>query len=183
MKAEKIQLDDDERTLLLVRKHWFVLCTQVIGVVIVALLPLAFIAVITRINFVATHIPFNSTLLVTLYTGWLVLQWMALFAVWTNYYLDVWIVTNKRLIAIDQRGFFSRTMASFRLDRMQDIFVSVDGILATFLDYGTLEIQTAGEEEKFRVTGIPSPADIKSVIISASDSLAPKGAPEAHAEV
>lgn len=183
MIAEKIQLESDERILLQVRKHWFVLCTQVIGVVVVALLPLFFIAFISRIGSIASHIPLNTALLVTLYTGWLILQWMALFSIWTNYYLDVWIITNKRLIAIDQRGFFSRTMASFRLERMQDISVSVDGILATFLDYGTLEVQTAGEEEKFRVTGIPSPADIKSAIISASDVLAPKVTPVAQAEV
>jgi hypothetical protein len=183
MKAEKIQLEDDEHILLLVRKHWFVLCLQVISVVIIALLPLAFIAVITRIDAIASHIPFNSALLVTLYTGWLILQWMALFAIWTNYYLDIWIVTNKRLLAVDQRGFFSRTMASFHLDRMQDISVSVNGILQTFLDYGTLEIQTAGEIGQFKVTGIPKPAEIKSTIINASDSLAPKTSHEPHAEV
>lgn len=183
MTTEKIQLEADEKILLHVRKHWFVLCTQIIGVILVALLPLFFIMVISRAGSLASHTPVNMSLLVTLYTGWLVLQWMALFSIWTNYYLDVWIITNKRLIAVDQKGFFSRTMSSFSLNRMQDISVNVNGILATFLDYGTLEIQTAGEEEKFRVTGIPSPADIKSTIISASDSLSPKVASGAQAEV
>ena len=183
MNTEKIQLDADEHILLQVRKHWFVLCTQIICVVLVAFLPLFFIMTISRVDGVASHIPVNMSFLVTLYTGWLILQWMALFSVWTNYYLDVWIITNRRLIAVDQHGFFSRTMASFSLNRMQDISVSVNGILATFLDYGTLEVQTASEEEKFRVTGIPSPADIKSTIISASDSLTPKVTQGAQAEV
>lgn len=183
MKMEKIQLDDDEQIILQVRKHWFVLCTQIIGIVFVALLPLIFIVTITQIDVIASRISLNSTLLVTLYTGWLILQWMAFFAIWTNYYLDVWIVTNKRLIAVDQRGFFSRTMASFRLERMQDISVSVSGIIQTFLDYGTLEIQTAGEVGQFKVTGMPKPTEIKSTIINASDSMAPKVAQQTHAEV
>jgi hypothetical protein len=42
MIAEKIQLESDEHILLQVRKHWFVLCAQMIGVIIVALLPLFF---------------------------------------------------------------------------------------------------------------------------------------------
>jgi uncharacterized membrane protein YdbT with pleckstrin-like domain len=183
MKSEKIQLDTDEEVLLQVRKHWFVLFTNLLGVLIVALLPLVFFAVLSQSDFITSLIPINNTLVVTLYAAWLIIQWMVVFSIWTNYYLDVWTVTNKRLIAVDQRGFFSRTMASFRLERMQDISVSVNGILATFLDYGTIEIQTAGEEERFKVTGIPSPADIKALIVNSSDTLMTPSQPKPQSEV
>ncbi len=183
MKAEKIQLDEDEEILLQVRKHWFILFTNVLGVVILAFLPLPFFAVAMSSKIVTSLIPVNDAFVVTLYCAWLIIQWMVLFSIWTNYYLDVWTVTNKRLIAVDQKGFFARTIASFRLERMQDISVSVDGILATFLDYGTLEIQTAGEEDHFKVTGIPSPADIKALIINSSDNLMPPRAQAVHAEI
>ncbi len=183
MKTEKIQLDEDEEILLEVRKHWFVLCMNVIGVVILAILPLPFFAVAMSSTTITTLIPVNDAFMVTLYCAWLIIQWMVLFSIWTNYYLDVWTVTNKRLIAVDQKGFFRRSMASFRLERMQDIKVSIDGIVATFLDYGTLEIQTAGEEEHFKVTGIPSPADIKALIVNSSDNLMPHRAQAVHAEI
>lgn len=183
MKTEKIQLDEDEEILLQVRKHWFVLCMNVIGVIILAILPLPFFIIIVQSTPLTTLIPINDAFVVTLYCAWLIIQWMILFSIWTNYYLDVWTVTNKRLIAIDQQGFFRRTMSSFRLERMQDISVSVDGVLATFLDYGTLEIQTASEENLFKVTGIPSPADIKALIVNSSDNLMIVRVPGAQAEV
>ncbi len=183
MKTEKIQLDQDEEILLQVRKHWFILCMNVIGIVIVAFLPLPFFAVAMSSEIITKLIPVNDALMVTLYCAWLIIQWMVLFTIWTNYYLDVWTVTNKRLIAVDQKGFFKRSMASFRLERMQDIKVSIDGIVATFLDYGTLEIQTAGEEEHFKVTGIPNPADIKALIVNSSDNLMPQRVPTVQSEV
>lgn len=171
MTAEKIQLDDDEHILLQVRKHWFVLATHVCTIVCAAFVPLLFFACISYTNIFSHLTALNTPLLTSLYTAWLILLWMALFSIWTNYYLDIWIVTNKRLIAVDQHNFFSRTMSSFRLERMQDISVSVHGIIATFLDYGTLEIQTAGTEDRFKVTGIPSPGDIKALIVNSSDYL------------
>jgi uncharacterized membrane protein YdbT with pleckstrin-like domain len=170
MNIEKIQFETDERILIQVRKHWFILAVQILGIVGAALMPLVLYLFIMN-----TDVPgmkafaINTSLVFTLYSAWLLLVWMSLFSVWNNYYLDVWTITNKRLIAVDQRGFFSRTTASFRLDRMQDTEISVQGIIATLLDYGSLEIQTAGEDSNFKVYGLPNPGDLKALILSAAD--------------
>ena len=171
MVTEKIHLEDDEHILLQVRKHWFLLCVQVCGIFFSAILPLFLAYFFFRfvdVSFLGNQ---ATGILIAFYAAWLIIMWMTLFSIWTNYYLDMWIVTNKRLIAIDQNGFFHRTVSSFRLERMQDIQVSVRGIIATFLGYGTLDIQTAGEEDHFKVFGLPDPADIKSVILESADSL------------
>jgi hypothetical protein len=175
MKTEKIQFEADEVILLQVRKHWFVLCIQLLFVLVLAFVPGLFISLALSAEDTFHFQGINTSVATALYAGWLIIMWMILFSIWTNYYLDVWTVTNKRLIAVDQRGFFSRVISSFRLERMQDISVSVHGIIATFLDYGTIEIQTAGFEERFKVTGIPGPADIKSIILSSADILIANG--------
>jgi len=172
MITDKIQLEVDEKILLLVRKHWFILFLQIFGVLVIALLPIFLYILISYIPTIHTTTLFSYTgVFIVFYSGWLLLMWMALFNIWTNYYLDIWTITNKRLITVDQRGFFFRTMASFRLDRLQDTTVSVNGILATLLDYGTLEIQTAGEKERFIAYGLPNPGDIKALILNASETL------------
>ncbi len=172
MITEKLQLEVDEKILLLVRKHWFILFLQIFGVLIIALFPLFLYIIVSNIPSIDNDTLYSYTsVFIAFYSGWLLLMWMALFNIWTNYYLDVWTITNKRLIAIDQKGFFFRTMASFRLDRLQDTIISVNGILATLLDYGTLEIQTAGEKERFIAYGLPSPAAIKALMLSASETL------------
>ncbi len=176
MLVEKIQLEPDETILIQVRKHWFVLLAQMLAVLFLALIP-AFLYFFVVYSGIFETIPLsytpNTALLITLYTAWLLIMWMGAFNIWNNYYLDVWTITNRRLIAVDQRGFFSRTTASFRLDRLQDITVSIRGIIATLLDFGALETQTAAEDRKFKATSLPHPGNLKALILESADKLAP----------
>lgn len=172
MKTENIELEKDEQILIQVRKHWFVFALQIFSVVIVAILPflLYFFIINSSVTNLSSFTP-NTGLMVALYTAWLLTMWMIMFSIWTNYYLDVWTITSKRLIAVDQKGFFVRSTASFRLERLQDIIVTVNGILPTLLGYGTLEVQTAGEEKNFIAYGLPNPGNLKGVILQATDTL------------
>ncbi len=174
MNVEKIQLEADEHVIIQVRKHWFILGVQLLSVVFIALVPLfLYFFMIKSTLFVKLplEIEINIPLMITLYSAWLLIMWMGAFNIWNNYYLDVWTITNKRLIAVDQKGFFSRTTASFRLDRLQDTTIAVQGIIATLLDFGTLEMQTAGEERNFKASGLPHPGDLKAIILNAADTL------------
>lgn len=173
MNINKIQLEADEKILLQVRKHWFILFIELFGVIIGALLPYFLYAAIQTqevlIELFNAHVPTGTV--VSLTSAWLLVIWMIIFNIWNNYYLDVWTFTNKRLIAVDQKGFFFRTTASFRLDRLQDAEISVNGILATFLDFGTLEMQTAGEQRNFKATGLPNPGTLKAIVLKSADRL------------
>jgi len=172
LKIEKIQLESDEYVLMHVRKHWFLLATQIFGVVVLALFPLIAYEIMQNVEGLPVFpfvIPVQT--LIGIYTAWVLILWMNLFNIWTNYYLDVWTITNKRLITVDQHGFFSRTIATFRLERIQDIVTSVSGIIPTLLDFGSLEIQTASEEAMFKMDGLPKPGELKAVILAAADGL------------
>lgn len=168
---EKIKLEDDERILTQVRKHWFVISVQLLSLTIVALLPLLAYLILREASSTFENINEYTAVLISLYTIWLLVMWMALFTVWTNYYLDVWTITTKRIIAVNQHGFFFRDTASFRLDRLQDTNISVNGIIATLLDFGSIEIHTAHEEKIFKAHNLPRPGELKSIILSATDKL------------
>lgn len=75
--------------------------------------------------------------------------WIALFILLADFYLDVWILTDRRLIAVEQKGLFARTISEFELARIQDVTVDIHGILATLLNYGNLNVRTASEHEHF----------------------------------
>jgi uncharacterized membrane protein YdbT with pleckstrin-like domain len=171
MKIEQLSLESDEKILIQVRKHWFILAVQIFGLVGAALLPVVMYQLAKYFVPAVMGTMVNTALVIYAYTAWLILLWMRVFSIWTNYYLDVWTLTNKRLVAVDQRGLFSRTTASFRLERLQDIFISVNGLIATFLDFGTLELQTAGEDTNFKEYGMPSPGNLKALILSTSDNV------------
>lgn len=175
MLMEKIQLEADENVLTQVRKHWFILFTHVFSLVIAGIAPFVlgtiFLSLVDNADINAAVVLYLPHI-IFLYAAWLLVMWMMLGSTWTDYYLDVWTITNRRLIAIDQRGLFTRIIGSFRLERLQDMNVEIRGIIATFLDFGTLEAQTAGgSETEFRVDGLPHPRELKSTIIKATDAL------------
>jgi hypothetical protein len=175
MLFEKIKLEKDEQVLLIVRRHWFVLFMRVLRIVFTATVPFLMLAALASqeqtATIIATVTENYAEELYFLTALWLLLHWMALAYIWTDHYLDLWVITDRRIIAIDQKSLFVRSIGSFRLERLQDMNIEIPGFLATMLNYGTIEAQTASEGEgEFRVKGMPDPREIKSLILEAADN-------------
>ena len=97
--------------------------------------------------------------------------WIRFFSLVTDIYLDSWTITNKRIIDIDQRGFFNRQVSSFRIERIQDVTTDINGIIATFLNFGDIHVQTAGDDQEFIIHGVPNPKAIKQNILKEVDRV------------
>lgn len=82
-----------------------------------------------------------------------------------DFYLDMMIVTNDRIIDIDQIGLFGRTIAEVDLYQIQDATSEVRGIFATMFNYGNLIIQTAGAIPKFTLHNISRPHYYRQMIL------------------
>lgn len=82
-----------------------------------------------------------------------------------DYYLDVWIITNERVIDIEQRGFFSRVSAELKFGAVQDVTTETHGVIPTVLKYGTVFVQTAGEKERFVFEDVPDPDGIRDLLM------------------
>lgn len=87
------------------------------------------------------------------------------FTSFLNYYLDLWVVTDERILDIDQEGAFVRKVSELPLRRIQDVHVEVKGVFATVFNFGTIEVQTAGAEQKFEFEGIPNPQKVSRQIL------------------
>ncbi len=181
MLLEKLHLEADEEILKTVRRHWWSIVTNVFFITVVMLMPsiiaacfLLFGQSLPTSIYTAVTIWFhnNQAIALYLYSAWLLFTLIALANFWTDYYLDVWVVTNRRVVMIDQRGFFRRYVSSFRLERLQDINIEIKGILATLLDYGSIEAQTAGnDDDEFVGNMLPEPRELKALIVNAADKL------------
>jgi len=77
------------------------------------------------------------------------------------YSLSVLILTNKRLIQIETKGLFNYERNDLELFRIQDVSIEIRGILASFLNFGDILVQTAGTEVKFYFSSFPNPLKIK----------------------
>ena len=91
--------------------------------------------------------------------------WIFFFSQFTDYYLDINIVTNDRILDINQKGLFGRSVAELDLTRVQDVHSEIKGIIPTLLNYGTVEVQTAANEENFHFEQIPDPHRVRQRIL------------------
>lgn len=86
-------------------------------------------------------------------------------AAWIDYYLDVMILTNFRIIDITQNVLFSRSVAEANLTDIEDVNAEVKGVLPTLFHYGKVFVQTAGTARNFEFDSLPNPYDINKMIV------------------
>lgn len=92
-----------------------------------------------------------------------------------DYYLDICIVTDRRIIDIDQRGLFNRQISEQNLIRVQDVTAKKKGIFQTFFDYGNVYVQTAGEAPNFEFMAIRKPNEVAQQILKLYHQIMAKG--------
>lgn len=165
-------LEEKEQVLYTARKHWFILAGEGIVIAFLALLPSValfapYLVPTEILRFLTESVHLSGNFLFSVLFLWsleLLILWMVFALLWTDYYFDVWFVTNFRVIAIDQRGMFSRSISMFRLDMIQDATMDVPGVLATLIDFGTVRVQTASDES-FKFRGVARPNALKEKIM------------------
>lgn len=166
-----IEIDKKERIVRIVRKHWFVLLGDMVVLVFLVAIPVALLFLFGLIpldalfTFTGSEASVGSFFLF----AWLLIVWMIAWHMWTDYYLDVLIVTDGRIFDIEQKGLFSRLSSSFRIDRVQNVTVDQKGIIQTLLNFGTLRIETAGEREDFVAPYISHPYEVKKFLNEMQD--------------
>ncbi len=157
------ELLEGESIIEIKRRHWFKLFEDLIalalGLVIIFIAPVVFAAYYPEV--------FEIYIKEALLAIGLILQIIviAAFLIIIDYFLDVWIVTDKRLIFIELKGLWSRSTSSVNYQNIQDVSVEVNGIIPTLLDYGSLQVQTAGEFKKFIFKDVPRPYELKDKIL------------------
>ena len=172
MLFEKIQFEEGEELIKVVRKHWFIIAIELFGIFILAILPLFGLGLV-MFTTIGANLAIQDYLVIISfgYLLWLLVTSMMAAMAWTHYYLDLWIITDRRIIVVEQIHFFHRKVGSFRLERMQDIKASVRGIIPTLLNFGTIRAQTASAaESNFTNRNLPDPRGLQSLIQRAMDA-------------
>jgi len=163
-----------EKTVLFLRRHWFV----PLGIFILLLALLAVpVGIYFFLNYQVAWVLSHSVaapLLTILASLFYFAIWVYSFSEFIDYYLDVWIVTNERVINIEQQGLFARTASELNLTAVQDVTSDVRGMFHTVFDFGTVHIQTAGEQKRFVFKQISHPEVVKRQIIQLADQARTK---------
>ena len=122
---------DDEAMLLMFRKHPVVMRKEILIASVLLLL-----GVIP-----ALIVPTYAVFFGGLGLGF-TLSFLVMFYAWIGWHFTVYIVTDQRLMKINQKGLWKRSVVDIGLDKIQTVSYEIKGLQETLFGFGTIVIQT-----------------------------------------
>lgn len=122
---------------------------------------------------IMNHVWLWPTILLAI-SAYMLFIWLFLFFMIVDYILDVWFITDQRIIDVKQNGFFSRTVSEQYLSRVQDVSTDTHGVMETMFRYGDVTVQSAGQMNKLYFEQVPHPDHIRDLIIKLAHEAAKK---------
>ncbi len=160
-----IKLKPDEKVMITLRRHPFVLVPSFLIFFLTQVISIgAFVLITTQFEkMYSTDI--GRALTVILISLLLLSAWLQIYGQFVDYYLDMWVVTNTRIINVEQTGLFGKTISETDLYKVQDVTSSIEGFFPTTFNFGFVHIQSAGEVMRFVFEEIPAPHAVRKAII------------------
>ncbi len=85
------------------------------------------------------------------------------------YKSNVVLITSDKLAQFLYTTIFDRKISQLSIGDVQDVTVSQKGILARLFNYGTLVVETAGEQQNYTFTYVPTPYEASKAIVAAHE--------------
>lgn len=165
-----IKLSENEHIVSISRRHWWILAEKSIALFFLALIPL-FVYVVWgfAIPQISTLTEENVAVINSfLFLGsafFYLFLWLYFAIIFIDYYLDLWVITNMRIMDVEQKGLFNREVTECYISKIEDMTVEIKGVLPTFLNYGDLHLKTASEKGELSFKQIPDPNHIKNIVL------------------
>ena len=112
---------EDERIILFTRRHWIVFFVKVFWALVVGAMMVACLYMVYYYLPYFQDNPGEAKLLWAIGIIVAMMIWLTIYIAWMDHYLDVWIVTNERIVEIKQNALFNRQISELELDKIQDI--------------------------------------------------------------
>jgi len=159
---------DTERIIAVYHRHWFDILSHLL---LSLVLSIALLGGFVVLPFLYPDIMSgrNAIPFVFLENSFLLFLWLTIFLIWIDVFFDVWIVTDERVVNIEQKDLFTRRVSELRFRSIQDVTSEIDGVVPSVLGYGDVFIQTAGENPHFIFHNVPDPVGVKDLIMKLAE--------------
>jgi uncharacterized membrane protein YdbT with pleckstrin-like domain len=119
----------------------------------------------------STGAPVNTARTVLVVVG-AVLILLTLLMTFIGAYLyesNVVLVTSDKITQVLYRNIFDRKISQLSIGDVQDVTVNQVGIFSHIFNFGTLVIETAGEQQNYTFTYVPRPHEASKAIVNAHE--------------
>ncbi len=157
-----------EKVEYIVRRHWVTFLPVIFFFIILLILPFGayWLLLNSAGNFLQNPIYYTAGLLFgSVYYLSVVLFFYTYFVA---FHLDLWVITNDRLLDVQQKTLFARTVSEVDLYQIQDASSEVHGIFPSIFNYGNIILQTASAVPKFTFRNVANPNKLRQAILTLS---------------
>lgn len=113
--------------------------------------------------------PFAHNIFVLITSAYFLLLVPFLTVAFIDFYYDIHIVTDQRVIDIDQNALFARDVSTLSLDMVQDATARNKGVLSNIFNFGDVVIQTSGTQQFFEFHNVLHPTEIATIVHDLAD--------------
>lgn len=168
-----IEFDSNEQLVTEIRKHPFGLAIILATGALITLAVL-FIGIFgtfldlgatTGVQEVNNIRPFLILISFVLIIGTVVMTYIGAFLYTSN----VIYVTTEKIAQVLYISLFNRKVSQLSIGDVQDVTVTQNGIMAHIFNYGTLLIETAGEQENYKFSYVPDPYQVSKLIVGSHE--------------
>ncbi len=167
-----IEFDNDEELVLEIRKHPFgYFLIEVIGTLVSAVVAVAAILLATNLETIGLEEGSGTLKTAIIGIGFL-LAIIGIALTMLGIYIyrsNVIFVTSDKLAQVLYTNIIDRKISQLSIGDVQDVTVSQKGIFARLFNYGTLVIETAGEQQNLNFTFVPHPYESAKAIVGSHE--------------
>lgn len=152
-----IERNDNEVIFTVLRPHWFTNLSWILLSIVMFIAP-----IIVKLLPINVNIPGNIFTLITLF--WYLITFSFTLEKFISWYFDLSIITNTRVIDIDVKNLLDRKFTEAQIKKIQDISYKVAGVSQTFFNYGSIKIETAGENPNIEFEKVAFPNKVTKLL-------------------
>jgi hypothetical protein len=143
----------DEIILLLLRRHPITQVGWILTAIILALTPfgLGFLPIVAQMP---------GTYVFAALVGWYLMLVGFVFESFLTWFFNVYIITDERIIDVDFFSLIYKNVSIAKIDNIEDITSKSGGVLQSLFNYGTVFVQTAGQQREFDFEDVLQPAKV-----------------------
>jgi uncharacterized membrane protein YdbT with pleckstrin-like domain len=150
-------MDNDEKIVLFLRKHWITNLGWTLMTLILFAVP-TFVSITTVLNSVPENFKFMFILI------WYLISTAYFIESFLTWFFNVYIVTDERIIDIDFYNLIYKEISDANIDKIQDATLKMGGAIRVLFNYGDVLIQTASEVPNFEFIAVPYPDKVLKIL-------------------
>ncbi|OGC48319.1 hypothetical protein A3F07_01170 [candidate division WWE3 bacterium RIFCSPHIGHO2_12_FULL_38_15] len=155
--------DQDEQILYVLRKAFITNYKWILTTVFFALFPFLLNYFFLSLNGrTPDFIPARLIFIVNIF--WYLFLFGFVFANYINWYFNIYLITNKKIIDMDFVGILYKNISEAPLSNIEDVTSNISGAFGTIFNIGHVLIQTAGEKTEFEFYNVSNPSKVRDIL-------------------